>query len=59
MTKDELIRALSGLDGETDLIVWVQGEGERELVRTSYVPSNSVAFIHLIARPISSPGPSP
>lgn len=51
MTKGELMRLLDPFMDETEIVVWVQGQGEAEIERTSYVPAKErAAFVHLVAR---------
>ncbi|HZP87535.1 MAG TPA: hypothetical protein VFB54_12005 [Burkholderiales bacterium] len=51
MTKGELLRVLDPFMDETEIVVWVQGQGEAEILKTSYVPAkDKAAFVHLVAR---------
>jgi hypothetical protein len=53
MTKGELMRLLQPFMDETEIVVWVQGSGEAEILRASYVPSKEeAAFVHLVARTV-------
>jgi hypothetical protein len=52
MTKAQLIAQLDGLMDETDVLVWVQGQGEFDILRSAYqVLIDKPAFVYLIAQP--------
>lgn len=49
MTKGELMRLLEPFMDETEIVVWVQGQGEADILKTSYVPAKKdTAFVHLV-----------
>lgn len=57
MTKAELLRALEPFMDETEIIPWIQGNGEGELLNVHYMPpqGKGAAFAHLVVRSPAQP----